>query len=350
MRALQAVALVSRQAQDAYDEWQNSMGRAKDIDTEKQTYKNPFTGKTETILFNDETQLRLRMQKYLQPDQMKFSWQMAVKSFDMTISSLENSMDSLLLGLYASQNDVKAKTRSRKLATEALARAKASRTAGNVTQLDVDVAALDLEKADKALSASQRAFENQCRNYNRFAGAPLSRRLSVSLALNSAMLYLTTGEYVAQALQNRMTLFSLREGILLKERNLEMLTFRDLYKIDPDIASEYEGAKLALDKARLDLTAAIRSVTAEIQSAAIVLESAQLDLKATQLSLRRQKAKLETLKKQIAAGRIPAWSSGTLVNAIAGMEEGLAVSGLSMAGKVNRFRQAAQIGPAFAAY
>jgi hypothetical protein len=350
VRGTQTVRLASRSAQDAYEAWQDSVIRANNLDTEKRLFKNPWNGATITIRFNDKTQLRLRMQKYLMPDQMKFSWQMASKSLDLTVNSLENSMDSILFGLYAAQNDLNAKGRLQKLSSEALSRAKASKAAGNVTQLTVDAAALDLEKAGKALTASERSFENQCRNYNRLVGAPLSRRLIVSLDVNSSILYLTAEDYASQALQNRMTLFSLREGIKLKEKNLEMLTFKDLNKIDADIASEYEGVRLDLESTRLDLDENMRSVTAEILSAFIDLESAQMDLKIGQQSLRRQKAKLETMKKQIDAGRIPAWSDDALVNAIAGMEEGLAVSRLSLAGKVRRFQFAVQVGPAYSGF
>ena len=348
--ALPVVQIASRKAQEAYDEWQNAIGRANDLDTEKRTFKSPWTGKMETILYNDVTQLRLRMQKYLLPDQMKFAWQMASKSTDMTINSMENAMDSLLLGLFSAQHDVKTKSRSRILASQALLRAKASKAAGNVTQLDVDAAALDLEKADKALLAAQRSLENQSRNYNRFAGAPLSRALSVSLAANGSIPLLTADEYVAQALQNRMTLFSLRESILLKERNVEMLTFHDMHKPDPDIASEYARAVLDLEKMRVDLTANERTVTAEIRSAAIAVESAQLDMKSAQLSLQRQKLTWEKTKKLIAAGRIPAWSDDAMVSAITGTEEGLSAVQLSIDAKVRKFRQAVQGGPAYSGY
>jgi hypothetical protein len=350
VHGLQAIRLASRRAQDAFDEWQNSIGRAKDIDPEKRTFMNPWTGMTVTIRFDDKTQLRLRMQKYLLPDQMKLSWQMASKSLDVTLASLENTMDSLLLGLVASQNDLKAKVRSRTLSSDTLSRAKASRAAGNLTQLDVDAAALDLEKADMAVTASERAFENQCCNYNRFVGAPLSRKLTVSMGVSSIVLYLSAEEYAVQAIRNRMELFSLREGIPLKERTLEMLAYKDMNKIDADIATEYAGAELDLERARLDLADNERSIRSQILAAFISLESARLDLKIAEQSLQRQKDKLEAMKKQIAAGRVPAWSDDAMVNAIAGMEEGLSLSRLSLGVKVRRFRQAAQTGPAYSGY
>ncbi len=347
--ALPAVTQASRKAQKAYEDWQNAVAVAKDLDTEKMTFTNPWNGETEKIVYEDLVQMRLRIQKFWLPDQMGFLSKVASKTTDLTILNLENGMDGMMLGLVAAQDEVNAKTRSRDLAVNALTRMKASKAAGNVTQLDVDGATLDLEKAGMALMAAKRSLENQRRSFNRFLGAPLDRIFTVSLPPSGSMPFLQTDDYVAQALQNRFELFSLREQIALKEKNLELLTFKDQNKIDTDVKAEYVSGQRDLEKLRLDLTTAIRDITIEMRAASLSISMANLDAKTALRAIEAQKEQLATQKAQIAAGRQPYWTDDALDASVAATEAGFATARLSLDMKVRQFRQAAQIGPAVSA-
>ena len=343
--ALPAVTQASRAEQEAYDNWRNAVARAEQLDTEKMTFENPWTGKTETIVYNDETQMRLRQQKHLLPDQLKLAADMASMTTTITILTLENAMDGQLLGLHAAQEDIASSRRDLKLAEEALARAKALLAAGRVTQSDVDDAALAVRKAQAALNAAQRTLENRIRSYNRFAGAPTARRVTVSLETSGVMPLLSADDYVLQAMQNRMEIKQQRTSIQLLERKLESLTFRDLNKSDPEIASEYEKTRLDLEKARLELPETQRAITAEIRAGMLDLRIAQLDLDGMKRSLATQKEKLASLKAQIDAGRLAAWADDSLQSAVASLESGVRTSTISIDNTVRRFRQAAGTGP-----
>ncbi len=343
--ALPAVGQASRAEQDAYDNWRNAVARAEQLDTEKMKFENPWTGKTETIVYNDLTQMRLRQQKYILPDQLKLAADMASATTTLTILTLENALDGQLLGLYAAQEDVASGKRDLTLAEEALVRTKALLAAGRVTQSDVDDATLAVRKAQAALNASQRTLENRIRSYNRFAGAPVGRRISVSPDVSGVLPLLNADDYVVQALQNRMEIRRQRANIQLLERTLESLTFRDLHKFDTDITSEYAKTALDLQKARLELTETQRAITAEIRAGMIELRIAQLDLESMKRSLATQREKLASMKVQIDAGRLAAWADDALQSAVASLESGVRTSTISLDNAVRRFRQAAGTGP-----
>jgi hypothetical protein len=341
------VTLASLKSQDAFDDWCNAIARAENLDTEKVTVVNAKTGITTVRMFSDVTQLRLRIQKYLLPDQMRLAWQVASKMTDVTVMTLENNMDSMLLAIHKAQADVKAKSRSLDLLVNGLIRMKASKAAGFITQLDLEDYIMDYERAEKALSASRRFLENQCRSYNQFAGAPLSRPFTVVLSQTGNLPLLSVEEYVAQALQDRLEVFTLRENIALMQRYLEILTFRDLNILDSDIHAEYVRTGLNLEKLRVQLSIATRDVTTEIHSAALAIKSASHGISLTSWTLGQRMEKLEKLDDQISAGNMPSWSDDALVFEIAGIKEGLETERISLVNIIRKFRQATQYGPEF---
>jgi hypothetical protein len=345
--SLPAVTLASLKSQEAFDDWSNAIARAENLDTEKVTVVNAKTGITTVRMFSDVTQLQLRIQKYLLPDQMRLAWQVASKMTDITIMNLENNMDSMLLSIYRAQGDVKMKTRSVDLLVNGLVRMKSSKAAGLITQLDLEDYALEFERAEKALSASRRFLENQCRSYNQFAGAPLSRPFTVALSQSGSLPLLTAEEYVVQALQNRLEVFTLRENTALTQRYLEILTFRNLDTLDSDVHAEYVRTGLNLEKLRAQLSIATRDVTAEIHSAALAIKSANHGIGLTSWALEQQKEKMEMLEDRISSGSMPSWSDDALVHEIAGMKEELEIERVSLVNIIRKFRQATQFGPEF---
>lgn len=345
--SLPAVTLASMKSQDAFDDWRYAVARAENLDTEKATVVNAKTGIIAVKVFSDVEQLRLRIQKFLLPDQMRLAWQIASKTTDVTIMTLENNMDSMLLAIYKAQADVKAKSRSLDLLENGLIRMKASKAAGFIAQLDLEDYILDFERAEKALSASRRFLENQCRSYNQFAGAPLSRPFAVVLSQTGTLPLLSAEEYVAQALQNRQEVFTLRENIALMQRYLEILTFRGLNILDSDIHSEYVRAGLDLEKLHVLLSISTRDVTTEIHSAALAIKSASHGISLTTWTLGQRMEKLEKLDDLISAGSMPYWSDDALVFEIAGIKEGLGIERISLLNIIRKFRQATQYGPGF---
>jgi len=346
---LQVLTVVQavRSANEAYEDWNNSIARAKDLDTEKFSFKNPFTGETITKTFDDKTQMQLRIQKYLQPDQMKYAYEMAKRTADMTMLRMEITVDGILLGLYSAQNDILLKESDRKIASQDLTRKKAQKAAGMITQLDVDLSTLALEKAEKALLSARRSFENTSRSYNQLVGAPLDRELSVTLSGTGLLPLLPPDDYVVQALQNRMELYSLRTNIQLQEKMLELYTFKNLHETDEDTISSYRSTTLSIAKMKVELDVQIRSITWEIRAAYLELQMSDLDIQSTRKSLEEQKINLKNMKKQIDAGRLPAWSADQLESAVNNLSNAVDLSKISLDQSIKRFRFATGNGPAY---
>lgn len=344
--ALPAVARAARNEREAFDEWQNAIGRARTLDTEKVTFTNPWTGETDSIRHGDETQMRLRMQKYLLPEQMEFGYEMSRMSSSLAVQSLENAMDGMLLSIFAAQNDIEAKQASVALASERLSRTRALFTAGRALDLDVDTDTLALRRAEAVLSASVRSHENLSRNYNRFVAKPIDRQFVVHLSPSGILPQLTAEAYVAEALENRVELFRLRENVRLSERRAEMLTFLDLHTRDENIKLERERVLLEVESTKAAIENAQLSIAAEIRSSLLRLRIADIEIAELRQHLVSQQSAINSMQNNILAGRLAAWTDDSLVVSIEGMENQLEIVRVSLDNNVRNFRQATGVGPA----
>lgn len=346
VKALRAIHNASLDEREAFDDWQNAVKRAEQLDTEKFIVRNPFTGEDMEITYSDKVQLQLRIQKYWLPDQLEQVYRLSAMGTALVINTLENTMDSLLLALHAAQTDIRSKERARVLASQTLVRTKASLAAGRVIQLDVDADALALKKAEAALAAAERARDNLVRNYNRFVGMPLEREIQVSLTPMGNVPLLASDDYVLKAMEHRLELFQARGNIPLKEEQAELMTFKDLYLQDPDIRLDREAILLEWEQAKAQLPEKQRAITAEIRAAYLRMKISELEILSTRDTLAKQKAKLTALEAQMGAGRLPAYADDALRAAIADIEAGIVTARLSLDNDVRKFRQATVYGPA----
>ena len=343
--ALQPVLNASLDAKKAYEDWQNSILRADQLDTEKVVVKNPFTGENIDILFSDNVQMQLQMSKYLQPMQLELQYLALTRAVNVTTHSLENAMDSLLLGLHAAQNDILSRERSKAVAEQTLARTEASFAAGRVLQIDVDTDALALRKAEAALRAAKRSRENLVRSYNKFVGKPIERDVQVRLTPDGTLPNQAADDYVLTAMNDRLELFQKRGTILLLEKQAEIMTFRDLHVNDPDVRLDRENVLLQAEQTRLQLARDQRQITAEIRAAYLRLKVAELDITSTRNTLAQQRERLATIQSNMKAGRLPAYADDALLAGIADLEAGIVTARLSLDNDIRKFRQAAGYGP-----
>jgi hypothetical protein len=342
--ALRAIENASRDEQKAFEDWQNALRRAEQLDTEKMIVKNPFTGEDIKIVFSDKVQMQQQQAKFVLPMQLELGYRASSMGTSIVIASLENAMDSLLLGLHSAQNEVRSKERSLGLAEQTLARTKASLKAGRAIELDVEADALAVRKATAAVAAARRSRENLVRSYNQFVGMPLERQVDVRLTPENSLPALSGDDYVLNALENRLELFQTRGSIPILEKQAEIMTFRDLHIYDPDIALDREGVVLQLEQTKTRLVEQQRSITAEIRAAFLRLQLADLDIRSTRDTLARQKARLQNIQTQIKAGRMPEYADDALLAAISDIEAGIVTARLALDKDVRLFRQATVYG------
>ena len=345
VRALQAIKNAVLDEQQALKDWKNAVLRAEQLDPDKMVVENPFTGEDMEFFFSDTVRMRQMQVKTVVPQQLELAHALRVKSVKVITATLENTMDSLLLGLHAAQNEVLSKERAVTLAEQTLARTQASFAAGRVVQLDVDADALALRKAEAALRASVRARENMVRNYNRFVGKPLDRDVRVRLNPGGRMPEGQADDFVLQALETRMDIFQQRGTIALNEKQAESMTYLNVHVNDADVAIEYARTLLQIEQGRLQLENEQRRITAEIRAAHLRLRMSELDVANTRETLARQQAKLKTIQSNIAAGRMPAYADDALEAAIEDIKAGLVTAQLSLDADVRKFLLATREGP-----
>lgn len=342
--ALRAIQNASHDEQKAFEDWQNAVRRAEQLDTEKTSFTNPFTGEDIEIVYSDKVQMQLQQQKFVLPMQLELAYRASSMGTSIVIVSLENAMDGLLLGLHNAQNDIRSRERALALAGQTLARTKASLSAGRAIELDVQADELAVRKAEAAVRAARRSHANMLRNYNQFVGMPLEREVEVRLVPENNMPLLAADDYVLRALENRLELYRTRNTIPLLEKQSEIMTFRNLHVHDPDVALDRENVLLQLEQTKLALVEQQRAITAEIRAAYLRLKMAELDILGTRDTLARQKARLENLQSQIKAGRMPEYADDALIAALSDIEAGILTARLALDKDARSFRQATVFG------
>lgn len=345
VRALHAIRNAVLDEQEALEDWKNAVLLAEQLDPDKMVVENPFTGEDMELFFNDTLRMRLNQQITVNPQSMEFQYQTKAKITKVTTATLENTMNSLLLGLHAAQNEVVSKERAVKLAEQTLTRTRASFAAGRVVQLDVDTDALALKKAEATLRAAERSRENMARNYNRFVGKPLDRDVRVRLKPQGTLPEGEVDDFVLKALENRMEIFIERGTIAIQEAQAESMTYLNVHVNDADVVLEYARTLLSAEQGKVKLTDAQRKITAEIRAAHLRLRMSELDVVNTRETLARQQAKLVTVQSNIAAGRLPAYADDALVAAIEDIKAGIVTAQLSLDADVRKFLLATTEGP-----
>ena len=343
--ALQPVVNATLDAKKAYEDWQNSILRAGQLDTEKVVIKNPYNGEDIEILFSDTVQMQLQMSKILQPMQLELQYFALDRAVKVTTGSLENAMDSLLLGLHAAQGDILSRERALVLAKQTLARTEALFAAGRALQIDADADKLALRKAEAALRAAHRSRENLVRSYNKFVGKPIDRDVRVKLTPEGNLPNLAADDYVLSAMDDRLELFRNRGTIPLLEKQAEIMTFRDLHVNDPDVGRDREKVLLQAEQARLTLARDQQRITAEIRAAYLRLKATELDITGMRNTLAQQRERLVPLQSNIQAGRLPTYADDALLAGMADLEAGIVTARLSLDNDIRKFRQAAGYGP-----
>lgn len=325
------------------------LDRSKNIDTEKTSFRNPFTGKQEYYYYEPPVQMQLRLLKEFVPEQLKYVWQVRQKALTVTENTMANLADDLFIGLYSAyQNRVLAQ-KSLDLAKRVLEREKVRYQNGLITSLDLEGYQLDVETYQNAIIKADREYENMHRQFNALAGLPVDYLYDLVGApyVASNIITVSEEEAVASALQNRMEIWDLNYQIDLIQKKIEIYQHKDVHTYHQQTKEDYGKALDELEDLKLKLSQAEYSIEKEIRKAYQELKSCYLDLELSKLHLKQHKHRLATISIQFENGLVPFSVVEQLENAIYQLEYAVSMNTILTLNKKDRFYRAISVGPGY---
>ena len=316
------------------------------INTEYATFT--IFGQEHKFYFNDATVAMLRLQKEFMPMQYKFMYDMKKMERGIIENSLKNVSRELFLGLYSTYNDTLQKEAELKLANEKYSQDLTKYEQGIITSLDFELSEYEKNKAEKALDKSVRSYENMIRSFEGLSGLELDASTLVTQKQDMTNpLYYDVEVFINKALENRMEIVSLRKQIELKEKELELYSYKNLHINNKDFKKRYETAELDYKKLSVQLEIALADVEGEIRVAYVDIKKEIDSIKGMEILIEQQKDRVEKYRLQYEQGFIPESVVKQMENILMQLENGLYTSKIMFNNKGYKFKAATEIGPAY---
>ncbi len=355
-----AIALVQEHSTDLWNlrenigfanrDYEKQLLQAKNIDTEKASFYNPYTEENEFFYYDEPTQMQLRMAKEFYPEAMyKFRAEMLERSLDVAKNALANAADNLYSGLYGTYQNKLLAQKSLESAGKTLAREETRFKSGLITALDLEASRLEVETYEKAITKADRDFENIHRQFNSLAGLPLDYRYDMvgTPFVTTNKVTISEDQAVADALKNRKEIWEINRQMQLVNKKLEIYQHKNVHLTHKDTREDYADALEELEDLKLQLSEKSRAIEKEIRKAYQDLQLSYLDMEITKLELAKMKNQLETITNQYRSGLIPVVYVEQLESGIHQLETAVNMNMITTLVKKDQFSRAISIGPGY---
>ncbi len=174
---------------------------------------------------------------------------------------------------------------------------------GLITELELEESEYNLLKSQMALSEVVRNYENTCRNFNLYIGAPIGIFYNeVEYEdLDDTPMY-DIDFYYQEALCNRYEIQTIEGQIALKKLEMEILERNQVYKTYTRAKKEHENIEVEIKTLELDLEKTKLNIKKEIYSIFIDAANANEEIERAERKLRNLKRKLNLAKVRYNAG------------------------------------------------
>jgi len=256
--------------------------------------------------YSSVLKLYMTQRKELFPEQMKYSWEMAKGSREMTRNSMITGMRGLYLGLYTSDNDLKLKQKRYDLTVTIHNQNKLKYEKGIITALELEESEYSVLSAKMAVKAAERNLENVLRSLNAFIGEDINEKYD-SIIYNEkydASRLKSLDFYVGKALETRMEVVSVKRQIELMELNKDIMERNPYSLYASDVKKTYEKLIEDIDYEKIKLEQALIEVEKNINDAYLDVVDTQKNLTSIEKKLKIQKSNLKKVKLRYEAGLI----------------------------------------------
>jgi len=263
-------------------------------------------GEKHYIKFEQETKMYLTLQKELSPEQMKLSWEMEKAKGTITRNSMTIGLRNLYLGLYSADNNRKLAQKKYELAQNIYKQDKIRLERGLISDIDFLVSEHNLIKAEKAVDAAERNYENMLRSFNSFIGVELETKYNNIIydeKFDESKLK-PCEEYVKKALKIRLEITGIEKQLSLLERQKSIMDrFPKMLSI-PTIREDYDDILLQIDILSLGLESARLNTAKEIEEAYVEVDAVKKHVLNIKNMLDIQKNNLDNMKKRYESGMV----------------------------------------------
>lgn len=288
-------------AKRQYDE---AVENAKDINPDGMLIT--LFGEKHYIKFEQQTQMYLTLQKELNPEQMKLSWEMEKAKGTITRNSMVVGLRNLYFGLYNADNNRKLARKKYELAQNIYKQDKIRQERGLISDVDFSASEHNLLKAKMAVDASERNYENMLRSFNSYIGVALDtkyNRIIYDEQFNEARLK-PCEEYVKNALGIRLEITGVEKQLSLLERQKNIMDMYPKMLSIPTIREDYDDILLQIDILSLDLESARLNTAKEIEEAYVEVDGAKKNVINMKNMLDIQRNSLDNIEKRYQSGMV----------------------------------------------
>lgn len=332
----------------AKDDYEEQASRSKSIDLVKMfLFVNPYTDEDVYYYYDSAEQMQLKLMKEFLPESMKFNYEVKKMAIKITENAMANTADNLFAGLYSTYHSIEMAKQSLELAEKNLKREQERFSNGLITQLDLEESELELKGAKNALTKAKRDYDNMHRQFNSLTGLPLDFRYDLigTPWTNENGILITEDQAIAEALANRMEIWSTKKQINLVIFRMEIYRHKNVHKFHQQTIEDYENALDELENLKLTLSQQEYEIEKEIRLAYQDLEKSYNDLELSKLNLARQKNQLETLKTQYQSGLVPISVVEQLELAVKQLEFSVNINLVNVLNKQDKLNRAMSVGP-----
>ncbi len=332
---------------DALRYYREAVDRAERMNPEGYSYT--IGGKEYFREYDTYTKISFARQKHTSPEQARMSYESAQRSFEITKRNMLMSLRSQYLDLANALFDMQEKQQSLNQAAKKYEADKKKFALGLLSQIAMEEATYNYTAALNRAKAAKRRYENACRRFNLFVGAPIDT-IYTSVPINEEFEPIElkpVDEYMESALAMRGEIRSLEDQIKIKEIDLSVLDQYESYKKYPNLLEQYERSLEDIEKLKLQLDDLKARVEYEIRTAYSSLERELEGVKAAEKALNRQKSATERARIRYQNDLITKEELENAEAALVSAEFRYKTAIYSCNTKIMKFVNAVGIGPSF---
>jgi len=308
-----------------------------------------FMGYSYFYEYSSTVKLYMTQRKELFPEQMKFSWEMAKGSKEVTRNSMISGLRGLYLGLYNSDNDLKLKQKKIDLFETIHKQNKIKHEKGMITDLELEESLYDLLSSELALQAAERNMQNILQSFNSFIGEDLDiqyRNIIFNEKFDEKRLK-DLDYYINKALNERLEIVSVQRQLHLLRLKKEIMERFPNNLSATDIKKSYEQLIDDIEDEQIKLEQTLIEVEKNINEAFLDVTAAQKSLISLSKMLDIQRNNLKKVRQRYEAGLISKVMLDQVQLSFEELENNYKVALYDYNTRLLRLENAAGIGPAY---